>query len=39
VPDDDIVSRSLPLPDRDLVRTNEMAVRIYNAADSRAPRR
>ena len=39
VPDDDIVSRSLPLPDRELVRTNEMAPRIYNAADSRAPRR
>ena len=39
MPDDDIVSRSLPLPDREIVRTNEMAARIYNAADSRAPRR
>lgn len=38
-PDNDIVSRSLPLPDRDLVRTDEMYSRISAAATSRAPRR
>lgn len=37
--DDDIVSRSLPIPDRDIVRTNEMSARILAAASSRAPRR
>jgi hypothetical protein len=35
----DTVSRSLPTPDRDLVRTDEMSMRIYAAANSRAPRR
>jgi hypothetical protein len=33
------VSRSLPLADRDLVRTEEMFARIDAAANSRAPRR
>jgi hypothetical protein len=37
--DDDIVSRSLPIPDRDIVRNNEMSDRIFAAASSRAPRR
>ena len=39
VPDDEIVTRSLPIPDRDIVRTDEMAARIFAAASSRAPRR
>jgi hypothetical protein len=39
VPDDEIVTRSLPVPDRDLVRTDEMSARIFAAASSRAPRR
>jgi len=39
VTDDEIVSRSLPIPDRDIVRTLEMSARIFAAADSRAPRR
>ena len=33
------VSRSLPIADRDLVRTDEMFLRINAAANSRAPRR
>lgn len=37
--DTETVSRSLPIPDRDLVRTDEMFRRIHAAADSRAPRR
>jgi hypothetical protein len=38
-PDTEIVSRSLPIADRDLVRTGEMFLRIDAAANSRAPRR
>jgi hypothetical protein len=38
-PDTETVSRSLPIPDRNLVRTDEMFLRIYAAANSRAPRR
>ncbi len=38
-PDTETVSRSLPIPDRDLVRTHEMFLRIGAAANSRAPRR
>ena len=37
--DTETVSRSLPIPDRDLVRTDEMTLRINAAANSRAPRR
>jgi hypothetical protein len=33
------VSRSLPIADRDIVRTDEMFLRISTAANSRAPRR
>jgi hypothetical protein len=36
--DADIVSASLPLDDRKIVRTEEMKRRIYAAANSRAPR-
>ena len=39
VPDDEIVTRSLPIPDRDIVRKVEMSARIFAAASSRAPRR
>jgi hypothetical protein len=39
VPDDEIVTRSLPIPDRDIARTDEMSARIFAAASSRAPRR
>lgn len=38
-PDAEIVSRSLPTPDRAIVRTDKMSSRINAAADSRAPRR
>jgi len=38
-PDAETVSRSLPIPDRDLVRTDQMFLRINGAANSRAPRR
>jgi hypothetical protein len=38
-PDTETVSRSLPLADRDIVRTAEMCLRIDAAAHSRAPRR
>jgi hypothetical protein len=38
-PETETVSRSLPIPDRDLVRTEEMFLRINAAANSRAPRR
>jgi hypothetical protein len=38
-PDAETVSRALPIPDRDLVRTDEMFLRINAAANSRAPRR
>jgi len=38
-PDTETVSRSLPIADRDLVRTDEMFLRINAAANSRAPRR
>ena len=36
--DADVVSASLPLDDRKIVRTAEMKRRIYAAANSRAPR-
>ena len=36
--DAETVSRSLPIPDRDIVRTDEMFQRINAAANSRAPR-
>lgn len=39
LPHDEIVTRSLPTPDRDIVRTEEMSARIGAAASSRAPRR
>jgi len=39
VPEDEIVTRSLSTPDRDLVRTVEIFARIGAAANSRAPRR
>jgi hypothetical protein len=38
-PDAETVSRSLPIADRNLVRTDEMFLRINAAANSRAPRR
>jgi hypothetical protein len=38
-PDIDTVSRSLPATDRDLVRSDELFLRIHAAANSRAPRR
>lgn len=37
--DTETISRSLPIADRDLVRTDEMFLRINAAANSRAPRR
>jgi hypothetical protein len=36
--DDEIISRSLPRPDRDLVRTDAMQARVAAEANSRAPR-